>query len=126
MQGSVEERRFWMLMSECERLLEEEAFAIRTRNIEQLDSINARKESIISALLALESIIDRKRPDAADSQARLNQLQLAHENNSTGLGLLLNDLQIEKRQNARQKQQNKAVLNAYYGHTLHNYEKRGI
>lgn len=112
---SSDERRFWMLMAECERLLKEEASAIRKRDIPYLEAILIRKEAIVSAITVLETILDKKRPDAQESQFRLKNLQASHETNLAHIDALLKDLQAEKRQLSREKLQNKAILGTYYG-----------
>lgn len=125
---SADERRFWLLAAECERLLTEEAFAIKKRDIDYLESIIERKEIIVSAMTALESILDRKRPDAMDAEARIRTLQSSNADNLAKIDVLLKDLQLDKQDIVREKSRGKALNQAYYGSLRasgHQFDKQG-
>ena len=111
---SINEARYWKLVSECERLSKEESVAIRERNLVYLESLLVRKESIVLAMKACEVIIDSQKSDFLDRAQRLSAIKQAHADNYQSLNQLSGDLQGEHSEKLSLSIQKKATLSRYY------------
>lgn len=107
------ERRFWRLLSDYERLAQDESVAIHAQDFDAVDSLQARKPPLLDELCALAGEIGLNRGNAALAE-RLDALTSLETSSESALAAMLDGSRTE-RQNLDAARQRLRSLNTSYG-----------
>ena len=111
------ERRFWRLLTDYERLAQDESVAIHARDFDAVESIQPRKPPLLEALcsLAREAGLNRQNTTLSTHLDALTALETA---SSAALAAMLSEARTE-RQNLDAARQRLRGLNTSYGPDPH-------
>ena len=107
------ERRFWRLLTDYERLAQDESVAIHARDFDAVDSLQVRKPPLLDELCALAEKVGLNRGNAALSK-RLDALAAIETGSEAALAAMLDGSRLE-RQNLDSARQRLRSLNTSYG-----------
>lgn len=111
---STQEKRFWALMGECDRILQEEAHAIIEQNIDHIHSLHEKKISILHAIEGLEGLIQKNGLDKNDKHIRFQALTNQQNENLTAFKQLQQDLQTEHHSLKKTHNRYQSIGKTYY------------
>lgn len=111
------ERRFWRLLTDYERLAQDESVAIHARDFDAVESIQSRKPALFDELCGLAAKAGLNRQNATLS-IRLDALTTLETASSTALAAMLNEARTE-RQTLDAARQRLRGLNTSYGPDPH-------
>jgi hypothetical protein len=106
-------QRFWRLLTDYERLTQDESVAIRARDFDAVDSLQGGKPALFDELCGLAARIGLDRQNAALS-TRLDALTALETASEKALAAMLDETRTE-RQNLDSARQRLRSLNTSYG-----------
>ena len=106
------ERRFWRLLTDCERLTQDESVAIYARDFDAVDSLQSRKAALLEELCGLAAKTGLNRQNATLS-TRLDALAALGSSSGKALAAMLDETRTE-RQNLDSARQRLRGLNTSY------------
>jgi hypothetical protein len=111
------ERRFWRLLTDYERLTQDESVAIHARDFDAVDGLQARKPPVLKELCALagKTGLNRQNAPLAKRLAALERLETSSEE---ALATMLDESRTE-RQNLDSARQRLRSLHTSYGPDSH-------
>lgn len=107
------EQRFWRLLTDYERLTQDESVAIHARDFDAVDSLQARKPPLLEELCILAGKTGLNRQNATLS-TRLDALSALETSSSEALAAMLDESRAE-RQNLDSARQRLRGLHTSYG-----------
>ena len=107
------ERRFWRLLSDYERLAQDESVAIGAQDFDAVDSLQVRKPPLLDELCALAGKMGLNRENTGFS-TRLDALTALETASEAALAAMLDGSRIE-RKNLDSARQRLRSLNTSYG-----------